>query len=101
MPDRPLLVTTTGEPFQPSAPALHHLRPPGAGSLAMARVGMRELWRRIRSFTTLRWDFLQRHKRVLMGKPRVTLQLRKLDRKSAVELSDIRCAANAVRTRCS
>jgi deoxyribodipyrimidine photolyase-related protein len=40
-------------------------------------------------FTTLYWDFLARHRPVLRGNPRMTMQLRNLDRKSPDELRAI------------
>lgn len=52
-------------------------------------------------FTTLYWDFLQRHQRELSKNPRMTMQLRNLDRKSNGELAEIRRQASLVRSQCS
>lgn len=41
-------------------------------------------------FTTLYWDYLQRHKKALKKNPRMSLQVRNLDRKSDSELEEIR-----------
>jgi deoxyribodipyrimidine photolyase-related protein len=50
-------------------------------------------------FTTLYWDFLRRHQRQLAGNPRMTMQLRNLDRKSPGELRDVRDQATRIRAR--
>ena len=50
-------------------------------------------------FTTLYWDFLQRHRRDLSKNARMTMQLRNLDRKSTGEMADIRRRAAAIRSR--
>jgi len=52
-------------------------------------------------FTTLYWDFLQRHRRLLERNPRMTMQLRNVRRKSAGELRTIRREAESVRSRLS
>lgn len=44
-------------------------------------------------FTTLYWDFLMRHKKVLAANHRMALQVKNLDRKSAAELAEIRTHA--------
>lgn len=48
-------------------------------------------------FTTLYWDFLQRHKPLLVSNPRMSLQVTNLERKSATELTSIRKQATALR----
>jgi len=48
-------------------------------------------------FTTLYWDFLARHKRLLAANPRMSLQVKNLDRKSAGELAEIKSAAASIR----
>ncbi len=48
-------------------------------------------------FTTLYWDFLARHQVQLRSNPRMTMQLKNLARKDAVELSDIRQGAERMR----
>ena len=48
-------------------------------------------------FTTLYWDFLMRHERRLKGNPRMSLQLRNLDRIDAKEKARIRQQAAALR----
>jgi deoxyribodipyrimidine photolyase-related protein len=52
-------------------------------------------------FTTLYWDFLQRHRPLLERNQRMALQVRNLNRKSADELLAIRRQAAAVRSRLS
>lgn len=49
-------------------------------------------------FTTLYWDFLQRHRKRLATNPRMSMQLRNLQRKSAAELREIRQQAEELRT---
>jgi deoxyribodipyrimidine photolyase-related protein len=49
-------------------------------------------------FTTLYWDFLARHGSLLVSNPRMTMQLKNLDRKSAGELRSIRRQADDFRT---
>jgi len=49
-------------------------------------------------FTTLYWDFLDRHQDTLRGNPRMTMQLRNLDRLSATRRRDIRLAADTLKT---
>ncbi|WDQ18373.1 cryptochrome/photolyase family protein [Rhodopirellula sp. P2] len=49
-------------------------------------------------FTTLYWDFLDRHQTQLEGNTRMTLQLKNLDRKSQSEWTDIRARATAIRS---
>ncbi|MGA0569703.1 cryptochrome/photolyase family protein [Variovorax sp. VNK109] len=48
-------------------------------------------------FTTLYWDFLMRHEQRLKGNPRMSLQLRNLDRIDAKEKARIRQQAAALR----
>ena len=50
-------------------------------------------------FTTLYWDFLDRHEAQLGGNRRLQFQFRNLQRKSDAERSEIRQAAAALRTR--
>ena len=50
-------------------------------------------------FTTLYWDFLQRHRNRFAEHPRTALQWRNLERKSAAELAAIRVAAEELRAR--
>jgi deoxyribodipyrimidine photolyase-related protein len=50
-------------------------------------------------FTTLYWDFLARHNEALAGNPRMTMQLKNLERKSPDELQQIRAAARAIHER--
>lgn len=49
-------------------------------------------------FTTLYWDFLARHRRLLAGNPRMTMQLKNVDRKEPAELRTIRRQADDLRT---
>ena len=49
-------------------------------------------------FTTLYWDFLARHKKMLSKNTRMTMQIRNLERKAPTELRTIRRAADALRT---
>jgi len=49
-------------------------------------------------FTTLYWDFLDRHRERFRSNPRMTLQLKNLERKSADELSAIRDRAELLRS---
>jgi len=49
-------------------------------------------------FTTLYWDFLQRHRRLLEQNRRMNLQVRNLKRKSADELRATRRRATAIRS---
>lgn len=51
-------------------------------------------------FTTLYWDFLDRHQKLLRSNQRMTMQLRNLDRVPRRELPLIRRQADAVRSRC-
>ena len=48
-------------------------------------------------FTTLYWDFLARHRRLLAANQRMVMQVKNLDRKEAAELRSIRRAADAFR----
>jgi deoxyribodipyrimidine photolyase-related protein len=48
-------------------------------------------------FTTLYWDFLARHEKLLRKNQRMTMQLKNLDRKPAVDLRTIRCQADTLR----
>lgn len=48
-------------------------------------------------FTTLYWDFLQRHRERLADNPRMRMQLRNLDRKSSDELASVRRRAESLR----
>jgi deoxyribodipyrimidine photolyase-related protein len=48
-------------------------------------------------FTTLYWDFLARHERLLAGNQRMTMQLKNLGRKDKAELRTIRRQAEALR----
>jgi deoxyribodipyrimidine photolyase-related protein len=48
-------------------------------------------------FTTLYWDFLQRHRKLLSANQRMSLQVKNLDRKSAEELAEIRALAARLR----
>jgi deoxyribodipyrimidine photolyase-related protein len=48
-------------------------------------------------FTTLYWDFLQRHAHRFASHPRTALQWRNLGRKDASELQDIRRQAERIR----
>ncbi|WP_455375056.1 cryptochrome/photolyase family protein [Kaarinaea lacus] len=52
-------------------------------------------------FTTLYWDFLQRHKDKFAKHPRTALQWRNLDRLSKQEQKDIRMQANKLREKIS
>ena len=52
-----------------------------------------------RSFTTLYWDFLARHEKLLAKNPRMTMQLKNLARKDAAELRAIRRQADSLRER--
>jgi deoxyribodipyrimidine photolyase-related protein len=52
-------------------------------------------------FTTLYWDFLQRHRGQLQKNQRMVMQVRNLDRKSKAELAAIRRQATAVRSQLS
>lgn len=52
-------------------------------------------------FTTLYWDFLQRHRPALTANPRMTMQLKNLARKSPGELRDVTQQANLLRERLS
>jgi len=48
-------------------------------------------------FTTLYWDFLARHAALLKANPRMTMQLKNLDRKDAAEMRTIRRQADEFR----
>jgi len=48
-------------------------------------------------FTTLYWDFLARHERLLAGNQRMTMQLKNLARKDRAEVRTIRRQADALR----
>jgi deoxyribodipyrimidine photolyase-related protein len=48
-------------------------------------------------FTTLYWDFLARHAALLKANPRMSMQLKNLDRKEAGELRTIRRQADDFR----
>ncbi len=48
-------------------------------------------------FTTLYWDFLARHERLLAGNQRMTMQLRNLSRKAATDVRRIRRQADGLR----
>ncbi len=48
-------------------------------------------------FTTLYWDFLQRHRAALAGNPRMQMQVRNLDRLGKTELRVIQQAADGLR----
>ncbi|MFM8735192.1 MAG: cryptochrome/photolyase family protein [Pirellulales bacterium] len=50
-------------------------------------------------FTTLYWDFLARHERLLARNQRMTMQLKNLDRKPAADLRAIRRQADDIRGR--
>ncbi len=50
-------------------------------------------------FTTLYWDFLARHEKLLVKNQRMSLQLKNLRRKSKAELDRIRTAAAGLRAR--
>jgi len=50
-------------------------------------------------FTTLYWDFLQRHQQLLRTNQRMSLQIKNLERKSAKELVAIRHQASGLRER--
>jgi deoxyribodipyrimidine photolyase-related protein len=50
-------------------------------------------------FTTLYWDFLARHEKLLRKNQRMTMQLKNLDRKPAAELRTIRRQADDLRDR--
>jgi deoxyribodipyrimidine photolyase-related protein len=52
-------------------------------------------------FTTLYWEFLQRHRSHLEKNPRMVMQVRNLERKSAEEVTAIRRQAAATRLRLS
>ncbi|MDA7975756.1 MAG: cryptochrome/photolyase family protein [Pirellulales bacterium] len=49
-------------------------------------------------FTTLYWDFLARHEKLLKKNPRMSMQLRNLGRKDSSELKTIRRQAEKIRT---
>lgn len=51
-------------------------------------------------FTTLYWDFLQRHRERLSANPRMSLQVKNVDRLSAAERRDIGKQATQVRAAC-
>jgi deoxyribodipyrimidine photolyase-related protein len=48
-------------------------------------------------FTTLYWDFLARHEKLLAKNPRMTMQLKNLSRKDRDELRMIRRQADGLR----
>ena len=48
-------------------------------------------------FTTLYWDFLARHERLLRANPRMGMQLKNLERKPAADLRTIRRQADTFR----
>jgi len=48
-------------------------------------------------FTTLYWDFLARHEKLLARNPRMTMQLKNLSRKTAADLRAIRRQADGLR----
>jgi deoxyribodipyrimidine photolyase-related protein len=48
-------------------------------------------------FTTLYWDFLARHEKLLKKNPRMAMQLKNLARKDAAELRSIRRQADGLR----
>ncbi len=48
-------------------------------------------------FTTLYWDFLDRHRKLLSANQRMSLQVKNLDRKSAEELAEIRVLATKLK----
>lgn len=48
-------------------------------------------------FTTLYWDFLERHRQVLESNPRMKLQVKNADRKSSEEMKAIRDQAQTMR----
>ena len=48
-------------------------------------------------FTTLYWDFLARHEKLLAKNQRMTMQLKNLSRKEAGELRSIRRQADTLR----
>ena len=48
-------------------------------------------------FTTLYWDFLARHEKLLACDQRMTMQLRNLSRKSAADVRGIRRQADDLR----
>lgn len=48
-------------------------------------------------FTTLYWDFLARHRKLLEGNHRMSLQVKNLDRKGEEELREIRKLAEAIK----
>ena len=50
-------------------------------------------------FTTLYWDFLQLHRRLLEQNRRMNMQVRNLKRKSADELRATRRRATAIRSK--
>lgn len=50
-------------------------------------------------FTTLYWDFLDRHRERLAGNRRMALQVKNLDRKSDDEMASIRLGAQRIRSR--
>jgi deoxyribodipyrimidine photolyase-related protein len=49
-------------------------------------------------FTTLYWDFLSRHEKLLARNPRMTMQLKNVSRKSAADLRAIRRRADEIRS---
>jgi deoxyribodipyrimidine photolyase-related protein len=49
-------------------------------------------------FTTLYWDFLERNRETLAANPRMTLQVRNLDRIDSAEMAAIRDQAGRLRT---
>jgi deoxyribodipyrimidine photolyase-related protein len=51
-------------------------------------------------FTTLYWDFLARHRKLLATNQRMTMQLKNVDRKPAADLRAIRRQADALRDAC-
>ncbi|MFM9042573.1 MAG: cryptochrome/photolyase family protein, partial [bacterium] len=48
--------------------------------------------------TTLYWDFLDRNREILAANPRMTLQVRNLDRIADDELAEVRRAAKSLRS---
>ncbi len=50
-------------------------------------------------FTTLYWDFLERHKKRLTNNPRMTMQLKNVERKADGDLKEIQKAARSLRKR--
>jgi len=52
-------------------------------------------------FTTLYWDFLMRHRKELEKNPRMSMQVKNLDRKPTTEQDEIRSHAESIKAQCA